>query len=243
MSQRWSRLRSFCTLPFTDALFGLDRCLVPGVAGLVLAGVGLVVGWWLYVPLHELLHAWACLATGGTVDRLEIDAFYGGALLAGWFPWVVSGSEYAGRLAGFQTGGSDWVYLATDFGPYLLTLFPGAWLLRRAAATGASLLYGFSLPMALAPLVALIGDAYEIGSIVVTQLPPWSASHISGLLRGDDLFHRISALAEGGSVAAWAGLVLAAVIGVLWALATYNLADLVARVLGQPPVQPLERPE
>ena len=47
--------------------------------------------------------------------------------------FVVSGSEYAGRLSGFDTRGSDWIYLATDLGPFVLTIFPGVWWMRRAA--------------------------------------------------------------------------------------------------------------
>src|SRR6185312_11000133 len=48
-------------LPFRDAVRGLDRCLDTGIRGLALTALGLLAGWWLYVPLHELLHAAACL--------------------------------------------------------------------------------------------------------------------------------------------------------------------------------------
>jgi hypothetical protein len=41
------------------------------------------------------------------VWRLEIDPLYGGALLARWLPFVEAGGEYAGRLSGFDTAGSD----------------------------------------------------------------------------------------------------------------------------------------
>src|SRR5258705_6478487 len=100
--------------PGRDVLRGLDRCLDAGVRGLPLAALGLALGWWVYVPLHELLHAAACLVFGGSVTRLEIDGMYGGGLLARMLPFVVSGSQYAGRLSGFDTHGSDAIYLATD---------------------------------------------------------------------------------------------------------------------------------
>jgi hypothetical protein len=227
------RLLRFFLVPFTDVTRGLDRCLDRGVRGLILIALGLAAGWWIYVPLHELLHAFACLAAGGEVTRLEIDRLYGGGLLSGIFPFVVPASEYAGRLSGFDTRGSDWIYLATDLGPFLLTL-PGVWALRRAAAAK-SPLFGVALPFALAPFLSLTGDAYEIGSILVTRLPPWAASR--ELLRGDDLFKKMEEL---GAVAnaPWGGALLAMALGLLWAFATYGAGDAVARVLGQRSVEP-----
>lgn len=228
-------LRKLVALPFRDTIRGLDRCLDTGARGLALAALGLVAGWWFYVPLHELLHAAACRATGGQVSRLEIEAMYGGALLARVFPFVVPASGYAGRLSGFDTRGSDLIYLATDLGPFAL-LFPGIWALRRAAAARRSLLFGASLPFALAPFLSLTGDAYEIGSILVTRLPPWSAPAVRGLLRGDDLGKKVSAFA-GMAGALWGGAALAVAIGVVWAFLTYGLGSAVARALGQPPVE------
>jgi hypothetical protein len=217
---------------FLDAFHGLDRCLDRGPRGLALALFGLGVGWWLYVPVHELLHAAACLAAGGEVTRLEIAPLYGGGLLARVFPFVVSGGEYAGRLSGFDTHGSDLVYLATDLGPFLLTLFPGVWLLRRAGTAGRPILFGLALPFALAPFLSLPGDAYEIGSILVTQLPPWDET-----LRGDDLIKKAEELAALPD-APWGGFVLAAVLGLGWAVLTCMAGGAVARVLGQGPVLP-----
>lgn len=228
--------RKLFALPFRDAICGLDRCLDTGTRGLALAALGLFAGWWLYVPLHELLHAAACRLAGGQVSRLEIEALYGGALLAHVFPFVVPASDYAGRLSGFDTRGNDLIYLATDLGPFVLTLFPGVWALRRAAAAGRPLLFGLSLPFALAPFLSLTGDAYEIGSILVTRLPPWAAPAVRELLRGDDLGKKISALA-GMTGAPWGGAVLAAAAGVLWAFLTYALGSAVARALGQAAVR------
>jgi hypothetical protein len=182
------------------------------------------------VPVHELLHAAACVVAGGEVTRLEIAPLYGGGLLARIFPFVVSGGEYAGRLSGFDTRGSDLIYLATDLGPFILTLFPGVWLLRRAGIAGKPVLFGLALPFAFAPFLSLPGDAYEIGSILVTQLPDWDAS-----LRGDDIVKKAQELAALPD-APWGGFILAALVGLAWAVATCAAGGLVARLLGQGPV-------
>ncbi len=146
------RLRGFFQAPALDTGHGLEHCLdLGGAKALAWLFAGLLVGYWVYVPLHELGHALACLAFGGEVTRLEIDPKFGAALLAKVFPWVVPGGEYAGRLAGFDTHGSDLVYLATDLGPVLLTLLPGVWWLRKTGRTSHSFLFGASLPFALAP--------------------------------------------------------------------------------------------
>jgi hypothetical protein len=231
------RAAAFFATPALDAFHGLDRCLDQGWKSLLKIALGLALGWWTYVPLHELLHAAACLIVGGSVSRLEIDGMYGGALLAKVFPFVVSGSSYAGRLAGFDTHGSDGIYLATDLGPFLLTLFPGVWWLRRAARRGLPVLFGASLPFALAPFLSLTGDAYEIGSLLTTQLPPWGREPLRGLLRGDDLLLRIEALRAAPSPP-WGGLALAATIGLAWAFLTYALAACLARRAGEGPVAP-----
>ena len=224
---------------FRDLLHGLDHCLDHphhgGLKGLALALAGLAAGWWLYVPIHELLHAAGCLAAGGSVTRLEIAPLYGGALLQRIVPFVVAGGDYAGRLSGFATGGSDLVYLATDLGPFVLTLLPGVWWLRKAGRAGRPVQFGLSLPFALAPFLSLPGDAYEIGSILVTRLPPWAK--MQEILRGDDLFQQIERLAALPD-APWGGLVLAALMGLLWAVLTCAAGGAIARALGQGPVPP-----
>ncbi len=224
--------------PALDAFRGLDRLLDGGMAAFARIFLGLAVGWWIYVPIHELLHAGACVAAGGTIERLEIDGLYGGALLAKIFPFVVSGSEYAGRLSGFDTGGSDWVYLATDFGPFLLTLFPGVWLLRRAVATRRAFLFGLSLPLALAPFLSLTGDAYEIGSILTTRLGPWNDAATRTVLRGDDAIKKFGELRAASLGAPWAGFGLACALGFVWAEATFVLGALVAQKLGRRSIEP-----
>ena len=220
-------------LPLRDLLRAEQHCLArPADLAWLLGGAAM--GWWIYVPLHELLHAFACLAAGGEVSRLEVAPLYGGGLLARVFPWVVAGGEYAGRLAGFDTRGSDAVYLATDLGPFVLTLFPGVWALRRAARRRRPLLVGIAAPYALAPFLSLTGDAYEIGSIVVTRLPPWAAA--ATLLRGDDVVLVAAGLAGAGA-AVWAGYVAALAVGLAWAVTTYGLGAAVARGLGEPALE------
>jgi hypothetical protein len=247
---------SILLTPARDTWRGLDRCLEGGWRALAWLGAGLLAGWWLYVPAHELLHAAACRATGGEVRKLEIAPLYGGAFLARLLPFVTAGGDYAGRLSGFDTHGSDAVYLATDFGPYLLTLFPGVWWLRRAARAAPryrAFSFGAALPVALAPFLSLGGDAYEIGAIAITRLAPWSGTAARQILRGDDLTLRVSAiqaaagnggggtstgaggLAMGsGAAMLWSGLTLAALTGLVWALAFYGAGALVAGWAGEP---------
>lgn len=231
------RVGDFFARPLLDFVRGLEASLEgSGARALAAVALGLFAGWWAYVPAHELAHAGACLAAGGTVSRLEVDPLYGGAALARVFPWVVAGGDYAGRLAGFDTGGSDLVYLATDLGPFLFTVWPGVWALRWAASRGRPLAFGLALPWALAPLVSLPGDAYEIGSILATRLPAWADEASRSALRGDDLSRVLAALPALGPAAPWGGLALAVLLGALWAFATYAAGGAVARLLGRGPV-------
>jgi hypothetical protein len=219
--------------PARELVAGLELCLTRGARSLVLVMAGLFAGWWVYVPVHELLHAVFCLAAGGRVSRLEIAPLYGGSLLAHVVPLVVPESDYAGRLSGFDTGGSDLVYLATDLGPFLLTLFPGVWALRRAGRRRRAVLFGAAIPWAFAPFVSATGDAYEIGSILVTRIPPWTGK--AALLRGDDLLAKLAELA-GLPGAPWGGALLAAAVGLLWTFLTYAAGGWIAARLGQPPL-------
>lgn len=229
------RVRLFFVTPAADFWQGYANCLEGGIRGLVLVVAGLAAGWWVYVPVHELLHAAGCLVAGGSVTQLEIDELYGGGLLSRIFPFVTAGSDYAGRLSGFDTGGSDLTYLATDLAPFLLTVFPGVWALRRSGAAGAAAGFGFWLPFALAPFLSLTGDAYEIGSIVVTRLPPFAAS--AAVLRGDDALELAETLAA-TTGAPWGGFALAFLVGTLWAFATYGLGVVAARAASPRRPQP-----
>jgi len=232
--------RLFAT-PWLDLLRGQAACL-GRARDLLWLALGLAAGWWLYVPAHELLHAAGCLAAGGEVTRLEVSPVYGGAALARVFPFVVAGGEYAGRLSGFDTGGSDFVYLATDLAPFVLTLFPGVWLLRLTARKRLAFPFGASLPFALAPFLSAPGDAYEIGSVIVTRLGPLARPAARELLRGDDVARVALAVeAAGGGPLLWTGLVAAALVGLLWAFLTYGAGGLLAAALGQRPMRPATR--
>ncbi|MBX3027770.1 hypothetical protein KF840_22980 [bacterium] len=169
------RVPALLRLPVDDYLAGLEVLLrAPSRATPLAAAAAAVAAWWLYLPAHELLHALGCLAGGGTVTRLEIDAMYGAAWLQRVFPFVAVGSRYAGQLTGFDTRGSDLTYLLTDALPYALTILIGVPALRaaarRPAGWGQALLFGAALPVALAPFISLAGDYYEIGSIIVSRL-------------------------------------------------------------------------
>jgi len=179
-------------------LAGVDGAVAARWQGWLALGLGLALGWWLYVPLHELAHAFGCLAAGGEVSRLELAPEYGATLLARWLPFVAVGSDYAGQLTGFDTRGSDAIYLATVLAPYLLTLFPGVPALLVSAGHGGlcgSCAFGASLPWALASLSSLPGDYYEAGSILASRAATWAGSALPAHWRADDLFLLLGELA------------------------------------------------
>ncbi len=210
----------------------------PAVAMAVMV-IGLVVTWFIYVPVHELLHVLGCVATGGTVSELEVAPQYGGTLLARWFPFVVSGGDYAGRLTGFDTKGSDLIYLATDFAPYLLTVFLGVPILRACTRRRRPALLGAAVVVGLAPLYNVIGDYYEMGSIITTRaatlLSGSSESVAFAGIRSDDVFKLVGQLctqpgelALHGATAIGVAAVLVVVsllVGVVLAVLTYALGD------------------
>lgn len=193
---------------FDDLLSALGSVLVPGRRGwthLARILVGLLLGWMVYVPVHELLHAAGCAAAGGTVSELAIAPVYGAALLHRVFPFVVPSSEHTGRLTGFWTGGSDLVLLVTDFAPFLLTIVIGVPLLRSKilspAAPGGwrawrAWLLGPVAVLAAAPFMSLTGDYFEMASVLLTR--GYSAAGIRGLevLRSDDLFGLLGLMYE-----------------------------------------------
>jgi hypothetical protein len=210
----------------------------PSLAALVVAAA---VCWWIYVPLHELAHAFGCLFGGGRVTRLEIDPLYGAALLQRIFPFVSVGSDYAGQLTGFDTGGSDLTYLLTDFLPFAGTILIGVPLLHAAARpsrapTLQAVLFGAALPVAFAPFVSLTGDYYEMGSILVSRLAAWLDPVIPVTRwRSDDLFKLAGQLVESGATAADAiGLAASFIVGVVLAFATYALGAAWARLIVPP---------
>jgi hypothetical protein len=163
--------------PLHDWMAALDR--LPGgvrLADLLWVGLGLMVGWYVYVPVHELLHAAGCALSGCTVETLEIAPQYGAAWLQQWFAFIQVGSDYAGRLSGFDTRGSDLRYLVTVALPFVLTVWPGIPLLRLCGRQVIGprpmhgMVIGISIPLAFAPLISIPGDYYEMGSILVSRL-------------------------------------------------------------------------
>ncbi|MGB0513702.1 MAG: hypothetical protein ACPGJE_02540, partial [Wenzhouxiangellaceae bacterium] len=196
--------------------------------------VGLVAGWWIYVPVHELLHVAGCVLAGGEVSRLEIDALYGGALLENVFPFVVSGSDYAGQLTGFDTHGSDWVYQSTVLMPYAITVFPGLWLWRRlldsdrSPTPWRSLAVGAVLPLVTAPLISLTGDYYESGSIVVSALFADAAGRSLEAWRSDDVFRLIGEWPGAMTAADVAAIAAGLALSVVFALVTLWLGAVLA---------------
>ncbi len=91
--------------------------------------------------------------------------------------------------------------------------------------------FGAALPAAFSPWLSVSGDAYEIGSLAVANLAPWRAQR--ALLLGDDLILRAQELAALAG-APWGGFLLAAALGLLWAVATTALGSLLAATLGEP---------
>ena len=243
-------MKRFFRRPLDDVLACLEHIMTDGrpVKTLVIMLVAVVVTWFVYVPIHELLHAYGCIVTGGTVTELQIKAHYGGGLLAEWFPFVVSGSDYAGQLTGFDTKGNDWIYLATDFGPFLLTVLIGVPLMRVCTKRRRPVLFAVAFVVGLAPFYNIPGDYYEMGSTVTTRAltfvagegnpPRWES------LRSDDIFTLVPdifikpaelGLAGAGTIIfALLVVLLSLVVGILLAFVTYALGDLVARPLAGP---------
>lgn len=195
----------------------------------LLACLSLFVAWYAYVPVHELLHALGCAATGGTVTTLEIQPQYGGALLAEVFPFVQAGGEYAGRLSDFDTHGSDGVYLATDALPYGLSLFLGVPLLRACGRASRPLLFGPAIILGLAPFYNVPGDYYEMGSILTTRL--FGESYLP--LRSDDMLRLMDEIS--GAPDQIAVMMTSLALAVVLAYATWELGDRLAARLFSPP--------
>ena len=176
---------------------------------------------------------------------LEVQRIYGGELLARVFPFVVPGGEYAGRLSGFDTHGSDLVYLATDALPFALSVLLGVPLLRLCARRRRPLLLGPAAVLGLAPFYNIPGDYFEMGSILATRAAgalTGTASPLHPALRSDDVFRLLErffvqpaelGLTDGTQVAAGALLIAVSLaLAVLLAFASYALGSGVATLTG-----------
>ena len=231
--------------PLDDYVRALRACLTRLDGGrLGVLAMALAVSWWIYVPIHELAHAFGCWLSGGTVMRLEISPLYGADLLRRVFPFVSVGSAYAGRLSGFDTHGRDVTYLATDFCPYLLTILVGVPLLRSVTANAerplvACAIMGAALPIAYAPFVGIPGDYYEMGSIIVSRLVATvSPTFPVDRWRSDDVFDLGARLFRAPQVAQpqdLAGVLASLVLGAFLAWLTYGAGVWWARLIGASP--------
>ena len=168
------RVSVFFLAPWRDAMFGMERVVAAeGGHGMALALLGVLVSWWVYVPVHELMHAWGCLLAGGTVTRLEIDEVYGAAV-----PW------------------------------------------------------------ALAPFVSLVGDYYELGSIMVSRVAAGWLPDAPSRWRSDDLVLLGRQLFGGGDVTRWtdvAGVSASLLVGTALTFATYAAGAAIATRCGSRP--------
>ncbi|MBI3783126.1 MAG: hypothetical protein HY270_06980 [Deltaproteobacteria bacterium] len=233
-------MRRFFYAPIDDYLKALDNCLSPFRVGYLLLIIGaFALAWWIYVPIHELLHAFGCWGTGGSVTRLEIDAMYGAVWLQRWFPFVAVGSQYAGQLTGFDTHDNDLIYLATDAAPFVLTILPGVPLLRAAALPrqsklGACLLLGASMPIAYAPFISFTGDYYEMGSILVSRAV-WLAGDGFDVARwrSDDVFKLAGSIRTTAGVGDWMGIAASLVVGAAMAFVTYAAGRWIYKKFGR----------
>ncbi len=233
------RIKTILALPFEDFFSGLESCLTRlsplYISALV---ISFLFSWWIYVPIHELGHALGCILGGGTVSKLEISPMYGALFLKEIFPFVSVGSEYAGQLTGFDTKGSDLIYLLTDFFPFLLTIFVGVPLLRSAAGSKplwAAIKLGLGLPIAFAPFISFSGDYYEMGSIIISRIAGFiSPAFEISRWRSDDLFKLADELFFKGTTYGFIDIVGVSgsfIVGIVLIYVTYMLGVLWSRLI------------
>jgi len=229
-----SGLIKIITLPFEDFFSGLEDCLGKSpYINLLIMLICFGISWWIYVPVHELFHAFGCMVGGGSVTELQISPEYGAAFLKEVFPFVTVGSDYAGQLTGFDTKGNDLIYLLTDFFPFLLTIFIGVPLLRSAsksAPLSAAIKLGIGLPIAFAPFISFSGDYYEMGSIIVSGIADSiSSSNQYAVWRSDDVFKLAGELFFTGEpyrAVDIVGVALSFLLGIVLIYATYMIGVL-----------------
>ena len=239
-------IKHILALPFEDFFSGLESCLSRlSYFNLLIMILSFAISWWVYVPLHELGHAFGCIFGGGTVSELQISPMYGAAFLKEIFPFVSVGSEYAGQLTGFDTKGSDLIYLLTDFFPFLLTIFIGVPLLRSASGSrppSAAIKLGFGLPIAFAPFISFSGDYYEMGSIIVSRIGNflYTTSQFT-IWRSDDVFKLAGEIffsTNPYGLIDILGVILSFILGIILIYATYLLGVFWSRIILGPKKKP-----
>ncbi len=170
------------------------------------------------------------------------------SILAEHIPFVVSGSNYAGQLTGFDTKGSDLCYLATDFGPFVLTVLFGVALVKICMKKRRPIVFGIAMVVGLASFYNIPGDYFEMGSIIttraVTVLTGGGPDIAFVGIRSDDVFTLIQNIftkpAElglagfGNVVIALLLVVVSLVVDVFLAFATYAAGGAVARLYIKP---------
>jgi hypothetical protein len=239
-------MKSFFQQPFDDVIQCLEMLVTVKRPGLLMIGLLFVGGltWFVYVPIHELLHAAGCVVTGGEIWELEIQAHYFGGFLHEIFPWVTTGGDYAGRLTGWDWKGSDFIYLSTDIAPFLLTIFIGVPLIKVCGRRKRPILFAVAVVLGLAPFYNIQGDYFEMGSIVTTRI----VTEVSGAsslvfpnLRSDDVFRTIEQFftepaelgirSVRGFIAAMVISTVSLVLSLLFAFLTYWLGHLWSRLI------------
>jgi hypothetical protein len=235
------RASQLIAMPLHDYLDGLKACVGDlKLSYIAIIIIAFMISWWLYVPVHELFHAFGCLLGGGEVSRLDLSPVYGAHFLKKFFPFIHIGSEYAGQLTGFDTHDSALTYLMTDLFPYLITVLIGIPLLLSASKNpgspwGNRIKFGAALPIAYAPFISITGDYYETGSVIVTKVVSFFIKSFQiARWRSDDLFKLSEELffsqdaVSGGDIA---GVLLSFLLGIVLAFATYWLGRLWAKVI------------
>lgn len=165
-------VRTIALQPLRDTMAALEPIVLVKSPAKALAPplIALVIIWTIYVPLHELLHAAGCVITGGEFDELQISRRYGGAIFAKMFDFVVSESNYAGRLSQFDVKCSDFCYFWTVFLPFVPTVLLGVPLMKLARRRRRPIMFAAGVVVGLAPFYQLPGDYMELGSITVTRV-------------------------------------------------------------------------
>ena len=223
------RIAGFFRQPLDDVQDAMTALLTPprGAAKLALLAVLTCATWFVYVPIHELLHVLGCVATGGTVTELQMQPVYGARWLAEIFPFIVPGGDLAGRLSGFEDYGSDFTYLSSAFAPYLPSLLLGVPLLRSLPARPSLLLSGPAFVLGLAPLINIPGDYFEISTILTTRVV---GAERFAALRSDDAFGLMETLATDPAAlevadalpVAWSVVGVSSLLAIALAFASYS---------------------